>query len=206
MPQLIDLTGKKIGKLTILKRAENRVYQKGGIRVRWECICECGNHVILSSATIKKRQSCGCTTGRHGKRHDRIYGIWTDMKSRCNNPNRKHYKYYGERGIKVCKEWEEDFMSFYNWSMNNGYDDNLTIDRIDVNGDYCPENCRWATKEQQANNTRLNHLLEYNGETHDITEWAKILGMKPSTLFARINDYHWTIERAFTQPVRKSNR
>lgn len=100
------------------------------------------------------------------------------MKTRCYNKNYEHFKHYGERGIKVCEEWLNDFMTFYNWSMSNGYKDNLTIDRIDVNGNYEPSNCRWLTNEEQQNNKRRNIRLTYNGKTQTITQWARELGIK----------------------------
>ena len=118
------------------------------------------------------------------------------MKNRCYNISNKEYKNYGERGIKVCDEWKDDFMAFYNWSMANGYNDTLTIDRIDNNGNYEPNNCRFINyKQQQRNTTRTKHIT-INGEKHCLKDWCIILGLNYSTITARINKLNWTIERA----------
>lgn len=109
-----------------------------------------------------------------------------------------HYKDYGGRGITICDEWENSFQAFFDWAMANGYRDDLTIDRIDVNGNYCPKNCRWITNQEQASNRRTCHNLTYNGETHNLKEWAKIIGINYSTLRARINIYNWTTEKALS--------
>lgn len=114
---------------------------------------------------------------KHQKTNHRIYKIYRGMKSRCSCKTDYHYKWYGEKGIKVCDEWLNDFMSFYNWSMQNGYADDLSIDRINNNGNYEPNNCRWITQQEQCNNTRRNHYITINGETLTITQWAKKSGV-----------------------------
>lgn len=116
------------------------------------------------------------------------------MKDRCYNNNNKNYKNYGERGIKVCKEWKESFINFYKWAINNGYEENLTIDRIDVNGNYEPNNCRWLTIKQQQNNKRNNHILWYKNQKHNITKWASITGINRATIYSRLK-YGWPIEK-----------
>ena len=121
------------------------------------------------------------------------------MKTRTTNKNCPEYKNYGGRGIKICDEWLSDFRKFYYWSINNGYKDELTIDRIDVNGNYEPSNCRWTTQKVQQNNRTNNHNITYNGETHTMKQWAERLGIKYKTLERRINAYHLTIEKAFTK-------
>lgn len=131
---------------------------------------------------------------------DRVYCIWKHMKDRCYNPNFKHYGHYGGRGITVCDEWRKDFNSFYEWAISNGYDDSLTLDRKDVNGNYDPTNCRWATRREQMLNTRRNHYLTYDGETLTVNEWAEKLGMKQNTLLCRIRR-GWSVERALTTRV-----
>ena len=138
-----------------------------------------------------------------GLRGHRLYPIWSGMKDRCLNKNNKRYSSYGGRGIEVCKEWQQSFRAFLRWAMANGYEEGLSIDRIDNDGNYCPENCRWATAKEQANNKRWNHLITYNGKTQTMKEWAEELGIKLSTLSQRINSYRWSDEKALTTPVRK---
>lgn len=139
----------------------------------------------------------------HGKQPARLYRIWSNMKNRCTNPNADNYSFYGGRGITVCDEWGDDFITFRDWAFANGYADNLTLDRINNDGNYCPENCRWETHLHQCNNTRRNHLLTFRGETHTISEWARIVGMKVDTLERRINAYGWPVEKALTTSVRR---
>lgn len=137
----------------------------------------------------------------HGMTRTRLYRIWQAMKTRCYNQNFTHYKHYGGRGISICDEWLNDFQAFYDWSMSHGYSDDLTIDRIDNDGNYEPSNCRWATKEQQVNNCRHCHYITFNGETHSLSEWSKILNISRAVLNNRINKYGYSVERAFTEPV-----
>lgn len=122
----------------------------------------------------------------HGMSNTRLYNIYDNMKSRCYRKSNTEYKRYGARGITVCEEWLDDFMNFYNWAINNGYDDNLSIDRIDTNGNYEPSNCRWATPREQANNTRMTKFITFNGVKHSISEWADITGIKPCTIAYRL--------------------
>lgn len=121
------------------------------------------------------------------------------MKTRCYNENTDFFKHYGGRGIKVCDEWKDSFFAFYEWAIKNGYDDDLSIDRIDVNGDYEPSNCRWATKEQQSLNTRRKRLYSFQGETHTLKEWSKILNINYTTLRSRIIYMNWDISKAFRE-------
>lgn len=127
------------------------------------------------------------------------------MKSRCLNPNTERYKDYGGRGITICDDWVDSFESFRDWAFENGYDETLTIDRIDVDGNYEPGNCRWITGVAQANNRRSNVVFTYNGETHNVTEWAAIVGIKPKTLFARLAS-GWSFEEAITTEVKQYNK
>ena len=203
MPPFKDISGQRFGYLTAIRRNGT---QNG--HVTWECTCDCGNTTVvpgiaLTSGSIK---SCGCMTGKliaeakktHGMSYHRLYGIWSDMKRRCNNPAREKYDRYGGRGIRVCEEWDTNFSAFANWAYTNGYQDTLSIDRIDNDGDYCPENCRWATMDIQSNNKSVNHRLEYNGEIHTLKEWSDITGIPYSTIRSRTNTLNWDVDQILT--------
>lgn len=202
-----DLTGKTFGKLTVIRQVGRTKARK----IIWLCQCECGNTstVIGSDLVANKVKSCGCKkieklldrVVTHGDSKTRLYRIWGAMKKRCLNPNVHEYQNYGGRGITVCKEWLEDFCSFREWALQNGYKDHLTIDRIDVNGNYEPSNCRWATRKEQNNNRTTNHYLTFDGKTMNIASWAKEIDIKESILRQRIRD-GWTTARALTQPVK----
>lgn len=188
--------------------------EKKNGRTAFLCKCDCGKEKVVSSKALLNgsTKSCGClarevsklNNTKHGKRYTRIYRIWLSMKNRCSNSKDKYWNDYGGKGIRVCESWKNDFMRFYEWSINNGYSDNLTIDRIDVNGMYCPENCRWATNKEQQNNKTTNHYITYNGETKTMMQWAEELNIKYTTLRARINSYKWSIEKAFNEPIRSA--
>ena len=199
--KLIDLTGKRFGMLTVICRAED----KNG-DVMWQCKCDCGCEKAVRGESLRygTAKSCGCwirknlleINTKHGKTDTKLYGVWSTMKTRCLNPNSVSYKLYGKRGIKVCEEWVNDFQAFYEWAVSTGYHEGLSIDRIDVNGDYEPNNCRWADAETQANNRRNSHIVTLNGESHTIAEWSKITGIKSSTLYMRLNKYGYSVEDA----------
>lgn len=201
-----DLTGKRFGRLVVIERAGN---SKNGRNSTWRCKCDCGRETTVIGTLLRNghTQSCGCygksrlgeNNYKHGKKNKRLYGVWCNMRQRCNDENFVGYKYYGGRGITVCEEWQE-YLPFHDWAMGNGYREGLSIDRIDVDGNYCPENCRWATTKEQNNNTRANHRLSYNGETHTMSEWAEITGINMQTLWQRIKR-GWTTEKALTTPV-----
>ena len=133
-----------------------------------------------------------------------LYRAYHDMKDRCTKPNKSNYKYYGGKGIKVCQEWADNYYTFYEWAMSHGYREGLQIDRIDNSKDYCPENCRWATKLEQENNKTTNIRIEYNGESHTMAEWARIAGLAKNTFRRRIKN-GWPMEKALTtKPKGKS--
>ena len=165
------------------------------------CICDCGKLKTARASNVfyGGTRSCGCkfsegNNRKHGDRHTRLYGIWKGMNERCNTKSCSTYKNYGARGICVCKEWRE-YTVFKEWALSNGYSDDLTIDRIDVNGNYEPNNCRFATTKEQANNKRSNRYITYNGETKTLMEWSEIFGIKYATLWARLKS-GWTFEAA----------
>lgn len=179
--KFIDLTNKKFGRLTVINRAKDR-----GKQTCWLCECDCGKRTIVRSGNLKNghTNSCGCLlkeqckkTGKktkHGLSYTKLYYKWNSMKDRCYNIKNKRYYDYGGRGIKICEDWLKDFLSFFNWALENGYKDNLTIDRIDVNGNYCPENCRWATAKEQANNRRP-FRAKYISYDKNRKKWAVVV-------------------------------
>lgn len=203
-----DLTGKTFNRLTVIRPVT--VNKK----TKWECRCSCGNVKAVDGLALISghTKSCGCLhkdvmaekakkAKTHGYTHHRLYACYYRMRRRCENKANKSYKWYGGRGIKVCDEWKNDIMSFINWSIENGYKEGLSIDRIDNDGDYSPENCRWADATQQSNNRSTNAFVTYNGETHTYAEWSRIVGIKQLTLRNRIVDGKWSIEKALFTPV-----
>lgn len=198
IPKCKDLTGQKFERLLVVSREPS----KNG-HVSWLCLCDCGNYTTVRGDKLitGHTKSCGCLHKEaihetHGKSKTRLYKTWQGMKKRCYNKTSRCYKDYGGRGIKICSEWKDDFMAFYNWSMINGYAENLEVDRIDNNKGYYPNNCRWATRKQQNRNTRQNRYFTYNGETHCLSEWCEILGLNLNTVTSRLYKQNWTISEA----------
>lgn len=203
--KLVVTPGDKFGRWEIIREDCRGRYNER----RFLCKCSCGNKRIidLSSLNAGKTQSCGCLrkevsrdkSTTHGLSKTRIYRIWHMMLHRCHNKDDGRYNSYGGRGIKVCDDWN-DFTNFYNWSLANGYESHLTIDRIDNDGDYCPENCRWATQKEQQNNRSNNHNIEYNGKKLTCQQWAERTGIKESTIRFRLSK-GWSAEQALCTPV-----
>lgn len=189
-----NLIGKKYNRLTVIARAENTANGKR----RWICKCDCGRikeKAVTGFDLISgKVKSCGCLykesnkniNKKHGLSGKRLHRIWCSMKQRCTNTQSAGFKNYGGAGITICNEWL-DFQAFYDWATANGYADNLTIDRIDNNGNYCPDNCRWVDMKKQQNNRRNNRKVEYRGCEYTISELAIKLNIPYATLLGRIN-------------------
>ena len=210
-----DIAGQKFNRLTAIKY----VGRTSSNHALWLFRCDCGTEKVIEESSVTKKnsttKSCGCLnnevrkSGNNGRKHGmagtRINRIWKAMRNRCNNPSDKYYHCYGGKGIKVCSEWDnkDGFAPFYEWAMANGYAENLTIDRIDSDKGYSPDNCRWATYTEQARNKKNFPKIEYNGESHTIREWADIIGISKSTLIQRLNRQHWSVEDALTRPLRK---
>lgn len=191
MHNLVDLTGRTFGELYVIGRTE-----KKGMPVYWDCQCSCGNIKSVAAKHLKSggTKSCGCKQHIrshyiHGMTGTKLYQTRIHMLERCNNPKDKRYKNYGGRGIKVCEEWSKSFTSFRDWALANGYKEGLSIDRIDVNGNYEPSNCRWITMAEQANNTTRSVYITHNGETLTKADWVRKIGINYSTFSLRYLKY-----------------
>ena len=196
--KLIDLTGKRFGYWTVLKRAPNK-----GKRVFWLCRCVCGNVKIVQGTSLKNgvSKSCGCKKSEnhfksHGLHDTALYRKWASVKNRCFNRNDKMYKHYGERDITMCDEWKNDFKAFYNWTMKNGYKENLELDRIDNDGNYCPENCRYVTHQENLRNMKRTLKVTFKGETKPLIDWCDELNLNYHTVYNRIYNLGWNIDKA----------
>lgn len=209
MGRFIDLTGQVFERLTVV---EHVGFDKKHSAL-WSCQCSCGKSCIISSDNLRSgnTKSCGCIRNErigtlnksHGLSQHPLHRTWSHIKDRCNNPNDKKYDSYGGRGIKMCDEWN-DFQRFYDWSMENGWEQGLTIDRINVNGNYEPDNCRWVTMKVQQNNRRDNKYITFNGKTQTMQQWCDELGIPHSTLWNRLNVLGWSLEKALNKEKRES--
>lgn len=195
MARAINLTGRRFGRLTAIERVASPKAQ-----AQWRCVCDCGKETVVRSQDLRNghTKSCGCyglevsvshtpSFSTHKESKSRLYRVWIGMKARCNNCKNKAYSNYGGRGINVCQEWDASYEAFREWALANGYDENAprgrcTIDRINVNGNYCPENCRWVDVKTQMNNTRANRRITQNGETRTMAEWAERTGIAYETI------------------------
>lgn len=210
MSKFIDMTGKRYGNLVVLKRVDNTAK----CNAAWECLCDCGKTKVVSGVSLRsgKVKSCGCLRKnnkpslRHGMTGTRLYWAWSNIKSRCYIETNHAYKNYGGRGIKMYDLWKNSFESFAEWAINNGYSDSMTIERVDVNGDYCPNNCTWIPKNKQQNNRTTCLLYTYNGETKNLTEWCNQFNLPYMTVYTRIFRQKWEFERAISEPVHIEKR
>lgn len=216
MGKSLDLSGQRFGRLTVLKleKQEQRIIKgkKYGQIYYYLCKCDCGNILTVKRSLLlaNKTTSCGCykhdivksVNTKHGKRNTRLYKIWCNIKYRCNNKNAINYKRYGGRGITICDEWMKDFKNFYDWAINNGYNDLLSIERINNNGNYEPSNCKWATNKEQAQNRRSNFNITLDNKTQCLTKWAEDYNIDESAVRDRIAR-GWSFEKAIKTTSRK---
>lgn len=194
-----DLTGQRFGRWTVLGRASDQITKSGYHHVMWNCRCDCGTEKAVRGKSLKYgiSRSCGCLqkeemsrrAEKHGGYGTRLYAIWNSMRQRCLNEKHQAYENYGGRGIAICPEWE-DFSVFREWAYASGYREDadrgeLTLDRIDVNGNYGPDNCRFTSMREQNENRRCSIMIEHDGESHPLTVWAELLGKKYQTLWRR---------------------
>lgn len=211
MPVFKDLTGKIFSQLKVIKRHD--VKSK---KIRWLCVCDCGIETLVSGTHLitSHTTSCGChrrkqlniANTKHGLRKTRLYNIWAHINQRCLNSKNKNYIYYGGRGISICDEWKNSFEAFNNWALKNGYENHLTIERKNVNGNYSPENCSWATTQEQSVNTRKTHRITFRGEVLNTTQLKERYGCNRNTLYIYIKQgkdvkpyIEWSINRMLTK-------
>lgn len=195
MRKVHDLTGQRFGRWTVIEIDDT---PRKSRQCYWVCKCDCGRikSVRADGLVGGTSRSCGCLkretdvvnlskNHKHKMSGTRLYQEWQGMKSRCFNRNNARWERYGGRGITVCEEWSNDFQSFRDWAVANGYRDDLTLDRIDNDGSYCPENCRWATQKQQSRNRRTNIDVTIGNSTRTLMEWCEIFGLEYKTVYAR---------------------
>jgi hypothetical protein len=199
---LNQIVGQRFGKLTVLERAEQN--SKSG-NAMWICQCDCSIVVTVIGSHLRSGHttSCGCnriSERSMGHSKDRLYRTWKGMHNRCYDPNHDRYKWYGGKGISICDDWH-DFMTFRTWALANGYTDDLTIDRIKADGNYCPENCKWVDMKVQANNRSNNRILQYNGKKYTAVQLAESYGMSPHTVYNRLK-LGWDVDQIVRTPER----
>ena len=207
--RMIDITGQRFERLVV----EGPSHQQEGGTWHWKCICDCGNTLTVNGTCLRNgnTKSCGCLMKelmskrfrKNGVSRTRIGNIHHGIMRRCYNPKDKDYPHYGGRGIEVCIDWH-DIVTFYKWAEEH-YTAGLTIERINNDGNYCPENCKWIPREEQAKNRSNNHPITFNGETKLVKDWADLLEMKPYIIYNRLRK-NWTIEEALTTPVGVSRK
>lgn len=216
--KFIDISGKEFGKLTAIEPIGKSKHNE----IIWKCKCVCGKQAEATGINLRRgnTKSCGCL--KNGllskyeikdissencentvKENERLYRIWIGVKTRCYNTNSANYKYYGAKGIIVCNEWLHDFQAFYDWAIANGYKDGLTLDRKDNSKGYSPENCKWSTMKEQAQNTSQTIKISCNGETKTISEWSDITGIPKNVIKQRIKK-GWDIKKALESPLRRT--
>lgn len=209
MSKRLDLVGVRFGRLVVIEREESAVSKSGKVRGRWLCQCDCGNECIVKTEHLRAglTRSCGCyareirSRKTHGLAGTRIYTEWISMKDRCNNPNNSRYYRYGARGIKVCEEWVNSFENFYKWATGNGYTDKLTIERKNVDGDYCPDNCCWIPfREQAINRSTSLKIVDTDGKEKLAMDIAERNGIDMNVVRARVYK-GWDMNDALNTPL-----
>ncbi len=205
MSKCPDLIGFRSGKLTVIKKLKGNKHKE----MEWLCLCDCGNEHISSSNRLTRHITTCCkscamekishSNRTHGCEPRRLYGIYTNMKTRCYNSNYVLFSRYGGRGISICDEWLKSYESFRDWAFNNGYSERLTIERVDNDGNYCPENCKWVDRTAQANNRHTNRILTLNGESDTMANWSRRLNIPYHIIQGRL-EKNWDDEKALTTP------
>jgi hypothetical protein len=218
-----DLTGQRFGRLTVISFHDVQIVQHTSRINRysmWECQCDCGNTCVVKGDYLKsgRTKSCGCLLEEtrhevrktHNQSKTRLYRVYNGIKNRCYNKNEPSYPHYGGRGIKICDEWTSDFTTFREWAITHGYDESLpssqcTIERIDVNGDYSPENCRWASLREQGWNKRNTHYVEYGGKRVSVAEASELSGVNAKTIYTRLSRGHDPFVAQRKSPTKKAS-
>lgn len=209
--QVKDISGQRFGRLVVVGFSHTKRW-----RAYWYCRCACGTVKSIRGDSLRSGRivSCGCynreiripasvaASTTHGMSGTPEHNAWKAMKGRCDNPNNREYPYYGGRGIQVCARWRESFETFYA-DMGPRPSRKHSLDRIDNDGDYSPDNCRWATRIMQANNKSSNRILEFNGKRQTIAEWSRETGISEKNITGRLNRRGWSIERTLTTPNRR---
>ena len=199
---LKDLTGMKFSRLTVIERADDYIKPSGEHVPMWKCKCECGNDCVKNQYNLIEgyTSSCGCIRIEntikahkiHGETNSKLYRVWENIKKRCYDPNATGYNHYGGRGISMCDEWKDSYVTFREWALQHGYQFNAdrkecTIERINVDGNYCPENCKWANMKEQGNNKRNNRIIKIDELSLTVPQWAERMGVDPRLIHCRLN-------------------
>lgn len=196
MGKPLNLIGERFGRLVVVSCAGSRGEGRSAKRY-WNCVCDCGNTITTTTQSLRKgdTRSCGCLKidltkermTKHGDTGTHLHNVWKTMRRRCYDVNHNDYKWYGSRGVYVCDEWKDNYLAFKEWAENNGYREDLTIDRIDSDGAYSPDNCRWVSMKEQCNNRHSSIFYTFNGQTHTLAEWSEIYDIPYSRLYSRLH-------------------
>lgn len=197
----LDLIGQRFGRLVVVSEAGTRRNKTGHTYRTWNCLCDCGNYKAFTTGILRAGNaiSCGCykkeyvarKSTKHGRCHTRLYRIFSQMKDRCYNSKAWAYQFYGAKGVKIYKEWLDNFDTFFDWAMANGYQDHLTIERKDVNGDYSPDNCTWIPRAEQVKNRTMTHFVTYQGQKMPLTDLGKLVGIDRHTISKYEKKYNY---------------